>query len=398
MKIFLVTFTIIICVALVGWLLYRNVGKVSTEQQNNSEELPHSVNEVVTSKQEQKPLIETGNISKSLSDNKTDSISKKSSKESINEQEPSLETVITVIEDSQRYYDQLIKKDPEVLWNQWYRLLAGDNNRTRNIIRRALITQLQHKGSKDVYQDLSSLLRESSLPITQNKLIINLLGETATPEAMTILLDEAMSNQDTPLRPTILEKITEMGDEWWDNRSHPELSPPLEKAWNSELNDQNLINAIAIGMAKVGSPSGVKLLLTAIAKGGNTVDEINKGQNQQALAAFEAMDGILNNAAAPTLAEEFHNRELNDPVFIASGNALANIANIEATKALIEWVKNAPDEAVPLVEQWFMEASRNTESFDLLQQSLQSESFQSVKIKKEIQAVIKSREPLESQE
>ena len=396
MKIFLVTITIIICVALAGWFFYRNIENVPSGQYN-SKELSHSINKV-PSDQEQKTLIENKSIPKPLPDNK------KTNKTDVTIGKPDRELMGEIIAkevaDNQRYYDQLVKKDPETLWNQWYRLLAGDNNQRWNIIRRALITQLQHKGSKDVYQDLSSLLGESSLPIAQKKLITNLLGETATPEAMTILLDEAMSNQDNPLRPTILETITEMGDEWWDNRFHPELSPSLEKAWNSGLNDQEFINAVATGMAKVGSPSGIKLLLTAITEGGSTLDEINQGQNQQALAAFDAMGEIINRDAAPTLAEEFnkHQSKLNDPVFVASGNALARIGGVEGTKALIAWAKESPEDAAILVKKWIMEASKSTESFDLLQQSLQSESFQSVKIKKEIQAVLKSKGHLESQE
>ena len=74
-----------------------------------------------------------------------------------------------------------------------------------------------------------------------------------------------------------------------------------------------------------------------VADSGATVPEVEKGKNLPALAALRALKKIRNPEVVPILAKELTHADLEDVVFIASGDALAAMGRPEATKALLEW-------------------------------------------------------------
>jgi hypothetical protein len=86
--------------------------------------------------------------------------------------------------------------------------------------------------------------------------------------------------------------------------------------------------------------------------------------------------------------------DLEDVVFIASGDALAAIGRPEATEALLEWAKQAPREATPLVERWFRQI-RDSVSLDSLHKDLlQNKPFRSEQIKEKLAVTLKEVEPV----
>ncbi|MGH8587897.1 MAG: hypothetical protein ACREXX_00745, partial [Gammaproteobacteria bacterium] len=180
----------------------------------------------------------------------------------------------------------------------------------------------------------------------------------------------------------------------WDARSHPELSPVLEEIWNQRPGDWELLSTVATGIANAGSERGTTLLLRAVANSGPTVTEVEKGKNLPALAALQALRKIRNPAVVPILAKELTHADLEDVVFVASGDALAAMGRPEATEALLEWAKQAPREATPLVERWFKQI-RDSVSLERLHKGLlQNKPFHSEHIKEKLAMTLKGIEPV----
>ena len=66
----------------------------------------------------------------------------------------------------------------------------------------------------------------------------------------------------------------------------------------------------------------------------------------------------------------------------------------EATEALLEWAKQAPREATPLVERWFRQI-RDSGSLERLHKDLlQNKSFHSEQLKEKLAVTLKEIEPV----
>ena len=210
---------------------------------------------------------------------------------------------------------------------------------------------------------------------------------------MRIVLDRVINGQETTLRPLLLGSIGKITQNRWDNRFHPELSPLLEEAWLQQQDDQELFRAVALGIAKVGSVNGVNLLLATVANSAQTMEEIQKQKSSAGFVALQSMKAIRNSKAIPILAQALNRADVDSPVFFASGEALAAMGRPEATELLLEWAKQAPVDAAPLVERWFTQV-RDSKSIDWLRHQLgQQRPFRSEQNRTSIVAALKSIEP-----
>jgi hypothetical protein len=209
-----------------------------------------------------------------------------------------------------------------------------------------------------------------------------------------VVLNEAVNSQPSALQRLLLESILKMTNNRWDARFHPELSPVLEEVWSQRPGDWELLLTVAIGIANVGSERGVTLLLRAVADSGPTITEVEKGKHLPAVAALQALKKIRNPAVVPILARELTHADLQDVVFIASGDALAAMGRPEATEALLEWAKQAPREATPLVRKWFRQIRDSVSVERLHKELLQNKPFRSEQIKEKLTVTLKEIEPV----
>jgi len=290
-------------------------------------------------------------------------------------------TPLNTVEERQRYYDSLFNESPQDLFQQ---LLNVDGLRREYVIR-ALAAQLQKGGHEDIYTEIGELLGQLSLPTAHKSTLIALLTDTATPTAIRVLLNAA---DDDTLRPSIAEAIKSIGDNHWGAGFHPELSPPMETAWKDAVNDSLLSQSLAVGIAKVGAPSGITLLLTEM--DGHTYTQITQGQDMRAAVVLGAMRDIDNPSAVPVLTQWFHSHQLADAAFMASGRGLSAIATPEATAVLLAWAKQAPDEAAPLARQWLGQVrDKGLYNADLMRTAISDGSaFRSDKVRTEIVSLL----------
>lgn len=298
---------------------------------------------------------------------------------------PSLKTV----EERQRYYDGLLKEDPETVWQEWKQLLNGDGLQ-REYAKNALAAQLQKGGHEEIYLEADGLLIQASLSAEQKASLVNLLTETATPKALEVLINALKDESSVSLRTSLRTGIEKMGDNRWEARFHPELSAPLEKAWVEFTDDPFVSASLARGIAKAGAPNGIAMLLETIANNGATLADISK--NPQGSAALSAMGDIRNPAAVSVLAKTLTNYNLDDPTFIAAGDGLAAMGSPEATNVLLSWAKQAPDAGAPLVKTWFSDVS-DEKSLNLLRAAISPSAgatFISARVKESIAEIVRT--------
>ena len=117
------------------------------------------------------------------------------------------------------------------------------------------------------------------------------------------------------------------------------MSPALERVWQNSQ-DPNLLASVAVAMAKVGAPAGVRLLLSSV------VSETAPGDVRSSLA-HAVLPEIMNRNAVPVLSELLATNPPSSVVGTVLGETLVSIGNDEAAKALINWIQNADDSATP---------------------------------------------------
>jgi hypothetical protein len=294
----------------------------------------------------------------------------------------------------QQYFDRLAEQPADSLWRYWQQLLNDHRATELEMATYALAHKLRQAGNEEIYSSIAEVLRESSLSTNQKRWVVDLLTETATPQALKVVLNEAVNSQPSALQRLLLESILKMTSNRWDARFHPELSPVLEEIWNRRPGDWELLVTVATGIANAGSERGGTLLLRAVANSGTTVTEVEKGKNLPALAALQALRKIRNPEVVPILAKELKHADLKDVVFIASGDALAAMGRPEATEALLEWATQAPREATPLVERWFKQIRDSVSLERLHKDLLQNTPFHSEQIKEKLTVTLKEIEPV----
>jgi hypothetical protein len=298
------------------------------------------------------------------------------------------------VEARQQHFDRLVEQPPDSLWSYCQRLLNDHQVTQLEMATYALAHKLRQAGNEEIYSGIAEVLREPSLSTEQKRWVIDLLTETATSEALKVVLNEAVNSSPSALQRLLLESILKMTNNRWDARFHPELSSVLEEIWSQRSDDWELLLIVATGIANTGSERGATLLLRAVANSGPTVTEVEKGENLPALAALRALKKIRNPEVVPILARELMRADLKDVVFIASGDALAAMGRPEATEALLEWAKQAPREAAPLVERWFRQI-RDSGSLERLHKDLlQNKPFHSEQLKEKLAVTLKEIEPV----
>jgi hypothetical protein len=290
----------------------------------------------------------------------------------------------------QAAYDQLLEQPPMEVWQHWQTLFEQNEVSELTLVNHALAQRLQQVEDQKVYEAINERLQQADLPNERKAWLVALLTEVATPAALDILLDAAINQSDAELRNTALDGIRQMGDRRWDGRFHPELSPALETTWSQAgAMDAGLLTALALTMAKLGAPSGVEQLMETVDGSGKALQDIDQEHDPRAYAAVSALEAIRNPDAIAVLAKWFQTFSLGETTFEASGEALAAMGLPEATKVLLKWAKQAPDDAASLAGKWLGEV-RDTESAQLLHEAAsQGETFRSEQVKQKLVESVK---------
>ncbi len=294
-------------------------------------------------------------------------------------------------------FEQLQALPVTAAWDRWTLLMRLQERQLA--LETMVLVQKLRRGSyavTTIYKKAAALMKDNSLTPAQRLDLINLLGEASTPEALQILAKILQESADDTLRHAIADAISHgtSGLSEWELKSHPELSPILETLWQQLEPDQQIAKALATRIVREGAPSGIKLILEELGQNGETVEEIVQNNNPRRLAALQAMKEARNPELLPILKQTFQSQPIDSGAFSASGAALSSMGNVEATRILLDWARNAPDSAADIAQQWVGAAAGNDpDSSEFLKKILiQNSDFHSDLVKQNILAAIKERE------
>jgi len=278
----------------------------------------------------------------------------------------------------EREFMQNLQKEPagellSRLKTLWSATAVGSQNPEEKDLVTIALTQALHSGDEnsngEVYQQLSTLLRNNALPLAAKMEIASILGSVQTPQSVRLLLGEYQQATDAKLRENLGNEIARTGDNLWAGRFREDLSPPLEAAWPLAKDDPNLAQAIANGLAKVGTAAGVQLLINEVLRSVQTVEGLADIKDIQVQAAFTSLDKVRNSNAVEGLATGLLNSNSSELQRYISGMTLAAMGKVDATEVLLKWAVTAPDQEAVWAEQWFGKL-RDTASFELVAAAL----------------------------
>ena len=240
---------------------------------------------------------------------------------------------------------------------------------------RLLVPKLQSElaeGEKArIYSQVQSLLVGSELTDNQKLDLIQMLGSTATPEALRLLLQLTEQNSVPTLRQVVHNMIGGIGEVQWGGQFHEELSPLLEQAWKTSGAVPGYREALAEAIAGVGARSGIELLYAEARRGGQTVAEFSAQEDNLAWHVLDVFQKIRNPDAVPDLATRLGDQPLDNLDLVLSGTSLAAMGRPEATTALLRWAESSSKDVGQLLEPWLSEV-RDPDSLALLEKTIAS--------------------------
>ncbi len=275
--------------------------------------------------------------------------------------------------------DLALPQSSGALWKQWKRLTTAQEYQHIPVINALLAEQLHNHPNQEIYRYIDGLLGQPVASVQNKALLLDLLTEIATPEALTLLIKMARLETSDPLYILVVQAISRIGENRWNGKFHEELSPILETAWLNHPNtDENFLNAIGSAIAEVGAPKGVnELLLTVSGETSPTVkDEIDKIKQE---IAFHVIPKVRNPAAVSVLSRRLVQESLGKAPFELSGAALAEIPSPEATQALVNWAKVTPAEGARNAQEWLSKKIDDKKDLAMIK-TAQSSEFQSPEV------------------
>lgn len=268
------------------------------------------------------------------------------------------------------------------LWQQWQKLITEQNYQQIPIVNAKLAEQLHKHPNPQIYQEINGLLAQPAIPVQNKALLLDLLTEIATPQALSQLLNLAQLGNTDPLYMLVVQAISRIGDNRWNGKFHEELSPVLETAWlNATDTDETFLNALGSAIAKIGAPQGVNELLLAVTSK-TAIPLTDKKADTETIKqeiAFEVIPKVRNPAAVPVLKTWLTQEPVGNPGFELSGTALTEINSPDAIEALVDMAKTAPDDASRNVQEWLTKKMDDDKSVSVIK-TAQKTGFQSTAI------------------
>ena len=197
---------------------------------------------------------------------------------------------------------------------------------------------LRKKPSPEFVEQMYGFITNPANSDFERHLLIGALEEAATKETVELLLRVTKTAPEEKFRNAA---ATLSGVGASTNLNGPELSPILERTWR-ETSNPTLLRSTASGMAKIGKPSDIELLLLAAL----ATDGRDKARQQ---VAYSALQQVYLRAAVPPLAARLANQPPTSEVIALVAPILAKNVAPEAQQALVDWLKGRPEDATPLL-------------------------------------------------
>lgn len=280
----------------------------------------------------------------------------------------------------------LQKQSAVQLWHFLETLLQQSKLQQIPIINALLAERLRESPNPFIYQAIHSLLTDPDYTLENKALLLDLLTEIATPEALTELLKLTYLGAESPLYVFILQAISRIGENRWDSRFHEELSSPLETVWSDPaVTDESLLGAIAKAIAEIGAPEGIAGLLNSIS-GNNTDAESNNADLIRASIAYALTGKVHNPNATQSLVECLQQADPKTPSSAFCLEALGQIGTPAATKAILNHAEKAQDDLTPQITHALLNI-QSEQSLQLVTEASINKTFQSPQVQQAINTI-----------
>lgn len=284
---------------------------------------------------------------------------------------------------------------PVSYWQDWRTALLTDDVRQIPVLGGQLAEHLREFPDSGIYQEITQLVNDPNLSIESKSLLVDLLGEIATTEAMAALMLVAQEGKNSPLYLASLQGISQIAANHWGGRFHEELSSGLENAWQDlQSKDPAYAATLAKAIANIGAPSGMEVLFNSLTDPSRQANADDRSRLKQK-TAFAAIPEVKNPAAIEVLSQRFMQDSIETPGFEVSGLALASMGSPDATENLLNWAEIAPAGAASRVEDWISRI-HDSASVDMLLTRQSTLTFQSEAVESAFtQALSRLSPPLE---
>jgi hypothetical protein len=197
---------------------------------------------------------------------------------------------------------------------------------------------LNKQPSPEFLEHLYGFLINSSTSKSERDLLLGALRYASTKETVDLLLRVANTAPEQKIR----EAASGLAGVGAQGRGGSQLSPALERVWRDTKNP-DLLRSTAVSMARIGTPSGIELLLSA------ALTPDSKDQTRQ-IAAQDALLQVDKPEAAPPLAARLANQPPASEVVQLVAPILVRNPAPAAQEALVGWLRSRPENAAPLVD------------------------------------------------
>ena len=251
--------------------------------------------------------------------------------------------------------DRIRKLDTGAIFHIWISARRSEHDFDKQYIVGVILQDAirEKPADSETVQQFQSFVNDDSNSLVERARLLQVFGGAATKETLDLLLQSATNSKDSKLKKIANNEVIAVGKLRGDGSFHEELSPALERAWSSS-GDQDLLNSAAIAMAKVGAPSGVKLLIDSAISTASPTDF-------RARMAETALTTTMNPHAIPVVSEVLLTETTADARSKIASRTLAEIGRADAIKVLIGWFQNADDGAAVLVRNCIKKIRNNAE-------------------------------------
>lgn len=238
-----------------------------------------------------------------------------------------------------------------------YNQPVGSDRQLRARIVKGLSYRLRRAedGAREILMQIAERLRDESGNEGERISLARVLGESDSPDALAILIETVRSTRNSNLSRAILEQLDRMGSPETPQQVSA-MANVAKASWQDIVPNENSATALYAGLgkilAKVGDPEAVRFLRMEAVLGGMTIAALDASGSDSSVAAMNASFQVRGSANVPILADALRKDDPSATEFIWSGQALVSLGRPEATSAIIEWAKVAPDSCAETAAAW----------------------------------------------
>ena len=211
---------------------------------------------------------------------------------------------------------------------------------------------LRKKPSPEFLEQMYGFVTNPANSQFERDLLIGALEGAATKESVELLLRIAKTAPEEKTR----QSAATLSGVASNSLTERDVLPLLERTWR-ETSNPTLLRSTAAGMAKIGTPSGIELLLSAAL----ATDGRDKTRQQ---TAYYALQEVYRREAVPPLAARLADQPPTSEAVKLVAPILARTSGPAGQEALVNWLRSRPENAAPLVH-------------DLIRQHIRTDPFES---------------------